>query len=351
MYVFIDTNIVTSAKFQFYRGGLGELNRYIKENYVTLIVTSVLEAEFKHHYNDRLKELNNKYNGLCNDLNEYDIKSPWESFQSDLNEKIYLPLEEFLSRSENIKLDLSLECIKAIVDDYQVGRPPFSGSKKDEFKDAINIHLLKALKKSISEPIHIVSTDEAFRQAFSESNHDFIVHNNINRFLPVIRQLKPGDKNIGEVLTNYFNNVTFKNEVISYLKNRDNYKPVDYNIRIQSVKSVEQLDFTFALSSLAQKECEGILYIKGLAYVSFISLDAGMVFFDDFDNPIDLLFNGTVLIDTPISFKVRCKDSIENNEVLVPVIDKFDIDWSKLNVTITKNRMQDGSMDLTSIFK
>ena len=351
MYVFIDTNIVTSAKFQFYRGGLGELNRYIKENYVTLIVTSVLEAEFKHHYNDRLKELNNKYNGLCNDLNEYDIKSPWESFQSDLNEKIYLPLEEFLSRSENIKLDLSLECIKAIVDDYQVGRLPFSGSKKDEFKDAINIHLLKALKKSISEPIHIVSTDEAFRQAFSESNHDFIVHNNINRFLPVIRQLKPGDKNIGEVLTNYFNNVTFKNEVISYLKNRDNYKPVDYNIRIQSVKSVEQLDFTFALSSLAQKECEGILYIKGLAYVSFISLDAGMVFFDDFDNPIDLLFNGTVLIDTPISFKVRCKDSIENNEVLVPVIDKFDIDWSKLNVTITKNRMQDGSMDLTSIFK
>lgn len=351
MYVFIDTNIVTSAKFQFYRGGLGELNRYIKENYVTLIVTPVLEAEFKHHYNDRLKELNNKYNGLCNDLNEYDIKSPWESFQSDLNEKIYLPLEEFLSRSENIKLDLSLECIKAIVDDYQVGRPPFSGSKKDEFKDAINIHLLKALKKSISEPIHIVSTDEAFRQAFSESNHDFIVHNNINRFLPVIRQLKPGDKNIGEVLTNYFNNVTFKNEVISYLKNRDNYKPVDYNIRIQSVKSVEQLDFTFALSSLTQKECEGILYIKGLAYVSFISLDAGMVFFDDFDNPIDLLFNGTVLIDTPISFKVRCKDSIENNEVLVPVIDKFDIDWSKLNVTITKNRMQDGSMDLTSIFK
>lgn len=348
MYVFIDTNIVTSAKFQFYRGRLGELNRYIKENQVTLILTSVLEAEFIRHYNDRFKELNDEYNGLCKDLEEYDIKSPWKSFQNDLNKKIYLPLKEFLTNPQNIKLELSKDCIESIVEDYREGKPPFGKSKKDEFKDAINIHLLKELKKSISEPIHIVSTDELFREAFSKSNHDFITHNNITQFLPVLRQLKPGDKNIGELLTKHFASAEFKDEAISYLENRDIYEAVDYNICIQWVESVAQLDFSFALTSLVGKNCEGVLYIQGLAYVLFTNTGAEAVFFDDSGNPIDVMFRGTVLINTSIPFKVQCKEEIDIQQ---PSIDKFEIDWSQLKVDVPKNRMKDGSLDFVSTLK
>lgn len=348
MYVFIDTNIVTSANFQFYRGGLGELNRYIKENQVTLILTSVLEAEFIRHCSDRFKALNDAYNVLCKDLEEYDIKSPWKSFQNDLNEKIYIPLEDFLANSQNIKLELSKDCIESIVEDYREGKPPFGKSKKDEFKDAINIHLLKEFKKSIPEPIHIVSTDELFREAFCKSNHDFITHKNINQFLPVLRQLKTGDKNIGELLTKYFDRVEFKDEAILYLGNRNIYKAVNYNICIQWVESVAQLDFSFALTSLVGKNCEGVLYIQGLAYVLFSNTGAEAVFFDDSGNPIDVMFRGTVLINTSIPFKVQCKEEINMQP---PSIDKFEIDWSQLKVDVPKHRMKDGALDFISTLK
>lgn len=348
MYVFIDTNIVASAKFQFYQGGLYELNQYIKENQVTLILTSVLEAEFKRHYKDRFKKLDDAYNGLCKELEAYDIKSPWESFQSDLNKKIYLPLEEFLSRPQNIKLELSKDCIASIVEDYREGNPPFGKAKKDEFKDAINIHLLKEFKKSILEPIHLVSTDVLFREAFSECNHDFIVHHNINHFLPVLRQLKPGDKNMGELLTKYFDSTDFKDNAISYLENRDVYEAVDYNICIQWVESVNQLDFSFALTSVVGKDCEGVLSIKGLAYILFTNTGAEAVIFDDLGNPIDVMFRGTVLINTSIPFKVQCKEDIETQP---PSIDKFEIDWSQLKVDVSKNGVKDGSIDFVSTLR
>lgn len=351
MYLFIDTNIIKSSQYDFKHGYLAELNRYIKERYVTLVLTSVLEAEYRRHCDTKTKIIYDKYQALQKEFDRYGIQWPLESIQGVLNEAIYSPLEAFLTQSENVKLKLSTICVDSIVEDYRYGRPPFTNSKNDEFKDAINIHLLKQFQETIPEPIHIISSDIAFGEALGKNNHDFIVHNNISDFVSLVRMLRPVEKNIGALLTKYFDSKDFQEQIITSLENRENYKAVDYDICIQRVESVTQLKHSFALAALAEKEGEGILYINGLAYILFTNVESDKDYIDDFGDPIEIMFRGQALINTSIPFKVQFEDSLEHTISVPSSIINIDIDWSKLNINVTKNRMKEGSVEFYTTFK
>ncbi len=188
--IFLDTQSIREAGYNFQRGDLAEFTALANQGEVEYISTFVVDKEIvsqlKAKAEEQIKSVKNIEKdalrcgipslvsslGVSMDLlnKEKYIQSaclPYEQFKTDCNVQIL--------RGEGIDID-------SLFDAYIAGAAPFSsGKKKNEFPDAFS---LKAIQKSLhkDEKIYIVSGDKDFKNAVKDSAQ-FIYLEKLSEFL------------------------------------------------------------------------------------------------------------------------------------------------------------------------
>ncbi|WP_302498848.1 PIN domain-containing protein [uncultured Veillonella sp.] len=338
MLVFIDTCVFKNAHFHFKTGVLSELIGFIERGDIQVILTPVLEAELRKHYKKEIDSVWVKYSYLKKKFVNYDIDCFHGFLDEDVKDKLSSPLEWFLSNLNFIKLPLTDIDLERILYDYEHGRVPFASDKPDEFKDSLNLQLLRKYQEKGTEKIYIISTDAEFRDAFNGLD-GFEVYSSLADFRSVVKSLEPQYDDIQASLALYFENHEFVNQVESYLRDIKRYLSTNTNIKVRSIREFKNLNYSFSVSLLANNEYEGIIYINGIASIIYRN-DA---YFDPYvENDANLLgslfWMGALHIDTSIPFKVAFENKLDLSE------HNIDVNWNALQVSVSDEDITDISV-------
>jgi hypothetical protein len=333
MLVFIDTGVFKSAHFHFKTGVISELMNYAQNGLVKIILTPVLEAELRKHFEKEFNEVWEKYTFLKNKFLNYDIDCTDGLSDNDIEAKIRSSFNSFLSSPDHIMLALEEIDWEKILSDYQNNRAPFSNNKNDEFKDSLNIQLLNKYKMEISEKIHIVSTDKEFRDAFSELE-GFEVYVSLKEFIPIVRALEPKYQHMEDLLKSYLLNHHFYEQVDHYLGDVNRYFPTSTSIRVKLIRGISDLNYSFSISSLRNNECEGAININGIGNVVFTNKAYFGAYTDNDGNPLESYIEGRLHIDTSIPFKVVFQDLQEFMSLSFLLEDNVTYDLDDLHVSV-----------------
>ena len=350
MYAFIDNNIFVNLNYKFDTGDLKELKTYINNNLVQLIITPVSNAELRKHYEKRVTQsILNKYIGLLKAFEEFNIPYLTDLTEDEIKRKLTNPLEQFLATPTNISLDISRLNIEALIDDYHHGRLPFEASKEDEFKDAINVQLLKRYQESKDETIYIISGDKGFNKAFEDNEgNKFKIYKSLNEFNTHLREYEANYKMIGYAIERHFGLPEFCDEVYNYLSNPKAYLYYDDRITLVDILKVNFKTPQYAITELTDNQCHGTIYLTGKCLVKYINSTDIHAFDIDESVSQDLLINGKIRFHTSVPFEIEYhrKEYNDNDVATNWLIDNFIINWSDLQIKLSQNDIHAISIDL-----
>ena len=150
--VFLDTNIFSSAKFNYNSGNLYNFLENAKEHSIQVYITSVVETEIKK----QIKHVSQKhheaiYNAILNGAIKYDMEFTRGNDFCDYMESRLLELFGNMIENYDIKIipcSLNVDDTDLLMDMHYDIKPPFTKDKKSEFKDAISlINILNFIRK------------------------------------------------------------------------------------------------------------------------------------------------------------------------------------------------------------
>lgn len=335
MLVFIDTCVFRDAHFHFKTSVFNILLDFIEKGDIQIILTPVLEAELRKHYKIEIDSVWGKYRDLKKKFINYDIDC-FEGFSDEeIKAKLNSPLGRFLSNPNFIKLPLVDIDLESILCDYEHGRVPFASGKPDEFKDSLNFQLLRKYQEKSTEEIYIISTDTEFKAIFS-GLEGFKVYSSLTDFISFMKSLEPQHDDIQVFLDSYLENNVFMMQVEHCLRDTKRYLSTNANINVRLVKGFKYISCSASISSLTHDECEGTIYINGIATIMYRNNAYWDGAFDSDVNRLGLLFwTGNLRIDTSIPFKVVFENIEDLSEANV------DIDWNALQISVSDEDISD----------
>lgn len=287
--VFIDTNIFIKLGMKFTSGILLELERYCEQGHITLVFTDIVVAELKKHKRKPIIDAVERYisakESLCS---EYDAKIVGNYSDEQLKKQIlnseYSKIDNFFRICNAKKIPLDKLQLEQILDDYINVVFPFTNKKQYEFKDAMNISLIKYQKAHESDDENnfiIISEDNGFIESF-KSDDGYSIYNNLFEFISLVRtdtdyfahSIIPLQQYLkGEEFDNYIINVL---ESLDYTVFLDGYDDSD----VIDVSNIEIKDIDFSINEMNGMPYLGELYLR-------YSLDAEYEFFDPYTSPYD----------------------------------------------------------------
>ena len=238
--VFIDTNIFIGEKFMLSNDKFEKLKTYIENDKIILLNNEITERELEVHIIKDVKEVINSYNKVLS-------KSPFLEILSETPIKLsaedetyiisFLKTELIKFFDDSIKLSLEDVDIKLILEDHFNLNLPFEKTKQNEFKDAFVAQIIKKYQKKNNEKIYIISKDDGFRKTFDNNDQNFIIFENLSKFIEEkwqkITDIKNGygdllfatdkvAKNVAAPLIKYiYNDINSSNHKVTVLVGHD----------------------------------------------------------------------------------------------------------------------------------
>lgn len=286
--VFIDTNNIIKFSKTFDSGILAELRHYCREGIIDFLTTDIIISELKKNKRKPILDdvnkfisakqtLSNKYSIIFNDIkSNYKLADPILS-------SLYSKIDTFFKECGSNKLSLKKLCFDKILDDYINEVPPFTKGKPYEFKDAINIQLIKSHQKQIDEMIHVISEDEGFCEAFNDIDK-FKVHNNLFDFIKIVRMDNLPCVQSLALLEKYLQDEDFKKSIITGL-----VETVSYSISLDIFDDAEILEISDVKVNNIEFSIDGEtddLLKSGDLYISY-SIEVFYEYFDPYSSPYD----------------------------------------------------------------
>ena len=175
-YVFIDTQALRKARFDWDGRSLKKLTEFAKQGQLRLLTTDVTIGEIKSQLRELLIEANSaldKHSGILRQLGASAIMDSVRD-QATALRTLEAAFEEFLQQVKAINVPL-IPDIRGVLDDYFTRQPPFSNKKKAEFPDAISVASLRLWCQQGGRTAYIVSEDSDMRGCCSEAGPLFYV--------------------------------------------------------------------------------------------------------------------------------------------------------------------------------
>jgi hypothetical protein len=158
-YVFIDTEALRRARFDWNGKALSKLVQFAKEGHLRLLMTDITKREVCNHLQEGLIEAANAAKKHASVLEQLEAGSII-AILSDRGAftKLETAFETFLKATKAIDVPTAAT-MDGIFSDYFARRPPFSEKKKAEFPDAVVIASLRAWCVKRNAKAYVVSGD------------------------------------------------------------------------------------------------------------------------------------------------------------------------------------------------
>ena len=205
-----------------------------------MLNNEITERELEVHIIKDVKEVINSYNKVLS-------KSPFLEILSETPIKLsaedetyiisFLKTELIKFFDDSIKLSLEDVDIKLILEDHFNLNLLFEKTKQNEFKDAFVAQIIKKYQKKNNEKIYIISKDDGFRKTFDNNDQNFIIFENLSKFIEEkwqkITDIKNGygdllfatdkvAKNVAAPLIKYiYNDINSSNHKVTVLVGHD----------------------------------------------------------------------------------------------------------------------------------
>jgi hypothetical protein len=194
--LFIDTSIYHAGNFQFFKAEFAAVSKLLREDKLTLLLTSATISEVKRHLEEGAKaaasgmqSLRQKAKILRN-LPSYSQSILFEDFQVESVAKELIELFERFLSTKNLKIvSLGLASAETVFEKYFSKSPPFSQKKPDEFRDAFVLESLKAYAVEEGVRIHVISEDDDMR-AFCENEPLLVWSNKLGEYVDAALHLE-----------------------------------------------------------------------------------------------------------------------------------------------------------------
>jgi PIN domain-containing protein len=168
-YVFIDTQALRRARFDWSGRSLSKLAEFAKRGQLHLLVTDVTVKEVKSQLGELLTEASSSLNKHSRILEQLGASAAIERVrdQTSALSTLEAAFEQFLRVTQAVNVTL-ISDVKGILDDYFARRPPFSSKKKAEFPDAISIASLRLWCEKNNATTYVVSEDPDLQACCSD---------------------------------------------------------------------------------------------------------------------------------------------------------------------------------------
>ena len=191
--VFLDTEVFVSANFNYQENSFKKLIELVDNGSLVLYQTTVTYKEVLSNIEQEVKISNSGFKTLTRDFrkqakifyNAPTLKSLF-SIKPNPDEICNLLKDQFKDYLEKTKAKIiSIDKVspEKVFDKYFSNLPPFKeGKKKSEFPDAFSIEALEKEARDNNFIIHVISNDNDWKNACSQSDNLFCI-DNIEKFL------------------------------------------------------------------------------------------------------------------------------------------------------------------------
>ena len=250
--VFLDTNIFSSAKFNYNSGNLCNFLENAKEHSIQVYITSVVETEIKKQIKDFSQKHHEAiYNAILNGVIKHDMEFTRSNDFCDYMESRLLELFSNMIDDYDIKIipcSLNVGDTDLLMDMHYDIKPPFTKDKKSEFKDSISlINILNFIRKKDSWHNTIFVTLDSGCILFCKKN-EMKYCRHISKVSNIILSQNDHDKfiernrdTIFQYLRAYFNDRKIDYCIESNLWNSEDY--IDIRDDQIVINNIELVDF------------------------------------------------------------------------------------------------------------
>lgn len=224
---FLDTNIYEQNNF-FHSSEIQSIFNYAQSGFINLFLTDISKLEMIDRMHKNLEELHNDYNSLIKKINKSRILNNLPEF-SNISQPL-LDTDDVLNQlSEKLERIIQLNKINTIsstqLDCYDVFKsyfdfqPPFSSSKKTEFKDAFIIKAVETWCASNRKKVIFVTKDSDFKKYRSKR---IIIRNDLTELLQQITELYDVEKDLRVISTIHRSLNQNKEQILQLINERLN---------------------------------------------------------------------------------------------------------------------------------
>ena len=170
--IFLDTQVFEAASFNFKTTTLVSLEEQVDKGNARLILTDITVLEVKARIEKTVLAQLEGFNKIkrsarvlrSSTLSE--VKAVLDLDAKSIIVDLQQQFDEFIQRTQAEIIDTSELPAGPVFEKYFATKPPFgAGNKKSEFPDAFAVDGLVEWTKINSEPLHVVSGDQPFRNA------------------------------------------------------------------------------------------------------------------------------------------------------------------------------------------
>lgn len=139
-FVFVDTQALRKARFDWNGRTLSKLVEFAKAGHLRLLVTDIAVGEVKSQLRELLAEASSsvtKHSGILEQLGASTTVERMKDQTAALT-TLEAAFDAFLRHTNAVNVPL-ISDVRSVLEDYFARRPPFSTKKKAEFPDAISI--------------------------------------------------------------------------------------------------------------------------------------------------------------------------------------------------------------------
>ena len=192
--VFIDTQVVIEANYQFKAGSLKRLADLAKKGSIHLVLTTVTVQEVISNLNAQISESKRAMSQFRKDgrvlwnctspcFSVLFKKTDWEQIRANLTSQF----EGFLADTKATILPINDSVATEVFERYFSSKAPFEEAekKKHEFPDAFALSSLEKWCEGIDEKAYVVTGDKGFQRACDGSWH-LIAINKAERMLEMV---------------------------------------------------------------------------------------------------------------------------------------------------------------------
>jgi hypothetical protein len=167
-YVFIDTEALRRARFDWTGRTLSKLVDLAKRGHLLLLTTDVVIGEVRSQLREILSDALasiQKHETVLTQIGAAKALTSLANTDTAIA-ALDLAFETFLKDTKSITVPLSVD-LSGLFQDYFAHRPPFSKKKKSEFPDAVTIASLRAWCEKRNASAYIVSGDPDLKECCS----------------------------------------------------------------------------------------------------------------------------------------------------------------------------------------
>ncbi len=222
---FLDTNIYEQNNF-FHSSEIQSMFNYSQSGFINLFLTDISKMEMIDRMHKNLKNIQDDYNFLIKKINKTRILNNLPEF-SDISQPILDTTDALNQLIEKLERIIQLNKISIIsstqLDCYDVFRsyfniqPPFSISKKTEFKDAFIIKAVETWCTTNRKKMIFVSKDPDFKNYRSNR---IIIRNNLTDLLQQITELYDVEKDVRVIPTIHSSLHRNKEQILDLINDR-----------------------------------------------------------------------------------------------------------------------------------